>query len=204
MTAGPGYPPEPWDLRGQMHAAVFLVQRHEVPVDLPAGCRLVQVDGRVVVTTAWVDYEPGGVLSYRELMVTVLVRRGLRPMPTITQIWVDSPASRDGGRALWGIPKELARFEFDGAHWRASDDDGRLADGTVRPRWRLPGRWPLRFAVVQWSDGRAKVSPVRASAGLAVAGTQFRADPAGPLAFLAGRRPLLALSALDFRMSFGG
>jgi hypothetical protein len=199
-----GYPPEPWGLRGQLHAAVFVVPRHEVPVDVPAGCRLVQVGGRVVVTTAWVDYEPGGVLSYRELMATVLVRRGARPMPTITHIWVDSVASRDGGRALWGIPKELAAFELDGPGWQAADDHGVLARGTVRQRWRLPGRWPLRFAVAQWLDGRVKVSPVRASAAIALDRAEFAADAAGPLAFLAGRRPLLAVSVLDFRMSFGG
>ena len=57
-------------------------------------------------------------LSYRELMTTVLVRRGLRVLPTITHIWVDSETSRDGGRALWGIPKGLASFVFDGRSLR--------------------------------------------------------------------------------------
>src|SRR6185437_6313646 len=48
----------------------------------------VRVRGKLVVGAVWVDYEPGGVLSYRELMTTVLVRRGLRVLPTITHIWV--------------------------------------------------------------------------------------------------------------------
>jgi hypothetical protein len=85
-----------------------------------------------------------------------------------------------------------------------ADAHGVLASGTVRQRCRLPGRWPLRFAVAQWLDGRLKVSSVRASATMTFDRAEFTADAAGPLAFLAGRRPWLSLSALDFRMSFGG
>lgn len=202
MTAA--YPPEPWALRGQLHSSVFLVPLHEIPHDLPPGCRPVRLGGRAVVGTAWVSYEPGGVLDYRELMSTLLVRRGWRLMPHITHIWVDSEVSRDGGRGLWGIPKELAKFTVTGGEWAARDDEGPLATGTVRTRVRLPGRWPVGFRVVQWLGSAARVSPVRARAGLALARAAFDADPGGPLAFLAGRSPLLSFSLVDFRMRFGG
>lgn len=211
MTAAPArgagpvtYPPEPWHLRGQLHGSVFLVPLADVPADLPPGCRPVRLGGRGVVGAVWVSYEPGGVLTYRELMTTLLVRRGLRLLPTITHIWVDSAASRDGGRALWGIPKGLASFAFDGARLAARDDEGPLAAGSVRSVLRLPLRLPVRFSVVQWLDGRAKVSPVRASARAEVAVATFEADPSGPLAFLAGRRPLVSFSLAEFRMTFGG
>jgi acetoacetate decarboxylase len=199
-----GYPPEPWDLRGQLHGSLFLVPLHDVPLDLPPGCRPIRLAGRAVVGAVWVSYEPGGVLSYRELMTTLLVRRGWRLLPTITHIWVDSVPSRDGGRALWGIPKALASFAFAGGELAARDDEGPLATGSVRPGRRLPGRWPVRFSVVQSLDGRAKVSPVRSSASVSMARASFEADPSGPLAFLSGRRPLLSFSLGDFRMSFGG
>lgn len=199
-----GYPPEPWDLRGRLYASAFLVPADDVAVDLPPGCSLVRVGGRVVVGAIWVSYEPGGVLSYRELMTTVLVRRGLRVLPTITHIWVDSAASRDGGRALWGIPKELASFDFDGNHFAARDEAGPLARGTVRATRALPGRLPARFTIVQWLGGRAKLSPVRATAALSLARGSFEADPSGPLAFLTGRSPLASFVLGDFRMRFGG
>lgn len=198
------YPPEPWALRGQLHASVFLVPLADVPVDLPPGCRPVRLGRRAVVGTAWVVYEPGGVLDYRELMATVLVRRGWRLMPTITHIWVDSAASRDGGRALWGIPKELADFDVSTTSYAARDDRGPLAGATVNPRLWLPGRWPVGFRVVQWLGGSAKVSRVRARARLGISQVAFDADAAGPLAFLAGRRPLLSFSLGEFRMRFGG
>ncbi|MEO6885885.1 MAG: acetoacetate decarboxylase family protein, partial [Jatrophihabitantaceae bacterium] len=202
-----------WDLRGQLYTSVFLVPLAEIPVDLPPGCRPVSVGRYGIVGIAWVSYEPDGVLAYSELMSTLLVRRGLRLMPTITHIWVDNDISRDGGRRLWGIPKQLAKFAFSGvgpgtamrvpAHFSASVDDGPIADGTVRTRLWLPGRWPLGFRLVQWLDGKAKVSPVSSRARLGIGRATFVADPTGPLAFLAGRRPLLSATVADFRMSFG-
>jgi hypothetical protein len=198
-----GYPSEPWDLRGQLHASAFLVPLADVPVDVPAGCVPIRLGRFGVVGIAWVSYEPGGVMQYRELMATLLVRRGLSVMPTITHIWVDSPASRDGGRALWGIPKELAKFDFDGANLDASDDIGAIAQGTVTRRLALPGRWPSGFRVAQWLDGKPKFSPVRSRSAVELSRATFLADPTGPLAFLAGRRPFTSFSLRDFRMTFG-
>src|SRR5205085_1496829 len=127
-----------WDLRGQLHASAFLVPVADVPADVPPGWSPVRIGSRAVVGTAWVDYGPGGVLSYRELMATLLVRRGRQVVPHVFAIWVDSAASRDGGRELWGIPKELATFAFDGGRLRAHDGAGPIAEGTVGPSGRLP------------------------------------------------------------------
>lgn len=197
------YPPEPWDLRGRLHASAFLVPLHEVPVDVPAGCTPVRIGRFGVVGTAWVDYGPGGVMQYRELMATLLVRKGARVMPTITHIWVDSPASQAGGRALWGIPKQLATFDFSGSELSARDDVGPLAHSTVQPLLALPGRWPTAFSVAQWLGGKPKFSPVHSRAAIELARATFDADPSGPLAFLAGRNPIASFTMRDFRMDFG-
>jgi hypothetical protein len=193
------YPPEPWLLRGDLHTSVFLVPLADVRVDLPPGWRPMRLGRFGVVGTAWVSYRPGGVLAYEELMSTLLVRRGWRVLPTITQIWVDSPSSRDGGRELWGIPKQLAKF---GA-FLATTDDGPIAAGSVQPRITLPWRLPGGFAVVQRLTGSAKVTPVRFRALVGLSRSTFAADPSGPLAFLAGRRAFLSFSVIDFRMIFG-
>lgn len=105
------YPPSPWSLRGRMHVSVWAVPVADLPAlppDLAGAVRVLRLGRRGLVGTAWVDYRPGGDLSYRELLCAVLTRTGWRPRVTITHIWVDSAASRDGGRALWGIPKDLA------------------------------------------------------------------------------------------------
>ena len=77
-------------------------------------------DGTYVA--AFVSYEPGSPLTYSELLIArVLDRRQVE----ITDIWVDSVVSRDGGRALWAIPKEL--YDFTLEHRR------RLPDAVPRP-----------------------------------------------------------------------
>jgi hypothetical protein len=193
------YPPQPWDLRGDVQTSVFLVPLADMPVDLPPGWRPVRVGRFGVVATAWVSYRPGGVLAYEELMSTLLVRRGRRVLLTITHTWVDSAASRDGGRELWGIPKELAKF----GTFVAATEGGLIAVGAVRTRFLFAGRLRLRFSVVQRLAGAAKVTPVRVQARVGLARASLAADTGGPLAFLAGRRALLSLSVVDFRMIFG-
>ncbi len=198
------YPPEPWDLRGRLHLTVWHVPVTALPA-LPPGVRPVRLGAAALVGTAWVDYRPGGVLSYQELLAAVLVRgRGAHPEVSITNIWVDSDASRRGGRALWGIPKQLAIFDFDGPRFAATQPGGApIAHGTVRPGVAVPGRWPARYTVVQASEGALARTPVRSTAGLrhARARWEFAAD--GPLGWLAAARPLVSVSLADFRLRFG-
>jgi hypothetical protein len=205
------YPPEPWHLRGQMYLSVFLVPMRAVP-PLPevlgASARPLSFGGRAAIGAAWVDYQPGGVLHYRELLSAVLTHERGRPRVSITDIWVDSVASRDGGRRLWGIPKELADFTLD------ADDD--LVDATaatpsgapigsalVRLKRRLPGRFPLGFTVAQALGDQVRRTPVRGRSGFRTTSAAWRPDPNGPLAYLAGRRPVLSLAVTDFWLVFG-
>jgi hypothetical protein len=197
------FPPEPWQLVGQLHGSAFLVPYREIPVDLPPGCTPIRLGRLAIVGAVWVSYEPGGMMQYSELMTVLMVRQGLKILPTITHIWVDSVASRNGGRALWGIPKQLAEFSFDGNGFAARDDDGPLAASTVRAVWASPGRWPVAFQLVQWLGGKAKLTPVHSKAGVSLSRATFDADPTGPLAFLSERSPFLSFSLRDFQMSFG-
>lgn len=204
------YPPEPWDLHGRSLVSAFLVPAREAP-PVPAGLRPLRLLGRVVVAAAWVVYEEPSPLTYRELMTTVLVREGWRPRVCITHIWVDSPASVAGGRELWAIPKDLADFSVPGSGTDGAYDmrlrTAEVAATATRGVRRLPIRLPLRFRIAQ--DGVVHgrpgltVSPVSLSSPIGVGRASWRVDPAGPVGFLAGRRPLLTLAALRFRMRFG-
>ena len=202
-----GYPPEPWHLRGQMHLTVWRMPIAGLPA-LPPGLTPVRWGGCALVGTAWVVYEPGGVLSYRELLVAVPVWHGARLRASITDIWVDSASSLQGGRELWGIPKELATFDVAGSRFAASAPDGRpIARGTVAPRAGLPGRWPARYTVVQdigvQDVGELVVTPVRSRAAFRLIHTSWEFALDGPLAWLATARPWLSTSLRDFRLSFG-
>jgi hypothetical protein len=192
------YPDEPWHLVGQMHLSAWLVPVSTAPaVDVP-DVRVLRLAGRAVVAAAWVVYEPGSDLEYRELMVTVLVRQGWRVRPSVTAIWVDSPASRAGGRELWGVPKELARFQVDGTSMEMAVDDRRV--GVTTALAGSLGRWPVRFSIAQRLAGRLAVTPVAVRARVRRSRTTWDGDlPGVPTS----RRPLLGLSLTDVRMRFG-
>ncbi|GAA3227957.1 acetoacetate decarboxylase family protein [Dactylosporangium siamense] len=195
------YPPSPWSLRGRMHVSVWAVPLASVPA-VPSAVRPFRLFGRAFIGTAWVDYQPGGDLSYRELLSAVLTRDGWRPRVTITHIWVDSVASRDGGRELWGIPKDLASFSLSGTAASALTPDGAIASARLSGRG-LPPRLPVGFRVLQDLAGRLVTTPVRSTARYGPARVAWTIAPDGPLRFLAGRRPLLSFVAADFRMRFG-
>ncbi len=207
------YPPEPWHLRGQMYLSIFLIPRRdlpELPPVLAAAVRPVTAGGRVAVGAAWVSYEPGGVLHYKELLSAVLVHERGRPRVSITDIWVDSVASREGGRNLWGIPKELAAFTLDAeneplvdATITAPEAAEPFASALVRLRRRLPGRFPLGFTGAQALGGQVRRTPVRGRSGLRAADVAWRPEPGGPLGHLAGHRPVLSLAITDFWLVFG-
>ncbi|XVS67080.1 acetoacetate decarboxylase family protein [Actinosynnema sp. CA-299493] len=193
------YPPEPWELHGRACVSVWLVRATALP---PLPVPPVTVFGRAVVGTAFVDYRPPG-LAYHEVLAAVLVRRGWRFGVSITRIWVDSPASRAGGRELWGIPKELAGFEWD-RDLTASARDERGPIATVRARApRFDVRLPAAGSTWQaFGDGVAR-TPLRVTGRVAPVRARWHIDPAGPLAWLLPHRPLVGVAVRRMRMTFG-
>jgi hypothetical protein len=191
-----------------MRVAVFAVPAADVPALPPELARLalLRAGRHALVGAAWVEYGPGGVLEYLELLVAVATRDRWRPRVTITDIWVDSVASRDGGRELWGIPKDLGRFTItdnEAAATTSRDTDAALASASLSARLRLPGRWPVRFRVTQALHGAAKTTPVRATARLGLGRSRWSVPAGSPLSWLRGRRPLLTAELGEFRMTFG-
>jgi hypothetical protein len=187
-TPSTGYPPSPWSMRGQLYLSLWRI-------------------GRRLVGTAFVDYRAGSELEYGELLRARLTRAGGRPAVTITDIWVDSPASRAGGRALWAIPKELAVFRLEhGSVFRgeAQDEDGLLAAAEFTGHRRLPGRLPYRSRTRQQrDDGDVVAAPLSGTASVRPARASWEFPGGGPFADLRGRRPLLSVVLDDFALRFG-
>lgn len=204
------FPPEPWQLGGSMLATVWTVDpadvRRRVDPYLPDGVRPVTAGGRAFVMTAFVRYEPGSVLSYDELLVAVIARRGLSPITTIPQIWVDSPASVRGGRTLWGIPKQLAAFE---QTWgrsitgTASADGVPLASVRATQGLRLPGWRRVPLPNGHRLDGRTTFADVQALGRLHLARATWKIPAESPLAWITRGRPWISLALRDMTIRFG-
>jgi acetoacetate decarboxylase len=162
-----------------------------------------------VYTAAFVDYQEGSVLSYRELLVARLVRDGRVPRIRLTDMWVDSESSRRGGRSLWAMPKELADLRWSeqrlGPTAQASGDAGVGGAPIAAARFtavRAPAlRTPLRLSTTQErEDGTMVVASATGSARSTpcLGSWDFTAD--GPLGWLRGRRPVLSLRLADLRI----
>jgi hypothetical protein len=160
---------------------------------------------------AFVDYQEGSVLSYRELLVARLVRDGRVPRVRVTDMWVDSETSRAGGRSLWAMPKELADLRWSqqgvGPAARASGDAGVGGAPIAAARFtavRVPAlRAPVRLSTAQErEDGTTVVGSATGSARSTpcLGSWDFAAD--GPLGWLRGRRPVLSLRLADLRIRF--
>ncbi|MEU2430172.1 acetoacetate decarboxylase family protein [Streptomyces sp. NPDC007861] len=189
------FPPPPWRATGRMWLATTECT-HEIaiPSDLDA------VGGARRLVIGLVRYEEG-TLRYDELVVGSVVRSGRRIGVLAQHIWVDDPASLWGGRRLWGIPKQLASFDWDGPAVHVTSGGSHLAELLVRPAasWLLP---PLPLPATGFGrlgDHRVFL-PGRMRARLAPATIEI-GHWAPPLPPITGTR-LRALVAVRCRFAF--
>ena len=199
------YPAAPWPLVGSLCLSLFRLARG-VDADHPKG----------LYGAAFVSYEEGSPLTYSELLVA-------RPLSTdthgrrvtITDIWVDSPASVAGGRELWGIPKGLCDFSFESAHtgplstteWSARIGRTPIAAARFRDVSRAAVRLPFKGGTWQPgiadTDGEERTATLQGSSKALPARAHWDVNPDGPLGWLAGARQLASFRQAAFRMSFG-
>lgn len=203
------YPAAPWQLTGQLWMSLF---RLAEPVDdlRPAG----------TYAAAFVSYEPGSVLTYSELLVARALRTGPRGSGagigvSITDIWVDSPDSMAGGRALWAIPKDLADFELETVRrgplttteWSSRTGRRPVAEARFTDLSRASVRLPFRGRTSQpgiaETHGEERSATLRGSAKVLPCRGRWELAPDGPLGWLRGGRRLGSFRMADFSMDFG-
>lgn len=204
------YPPEPWQLGGSMLMTMWRLPtadvRREAERYVPEGVRLATAGRHALLFTAFVRYTPGSVLSYDELLVAAVGRRGASPVAVIPHIWVDSPASVAGGRELWGIPKGLADFE---QSWenplvaRASVEGRELASVRAAQGVRLPGWHRLPMPTAQRLDGHDAYAQVQSLGRLHLGSAAWSFPDDSPLAFITRGRPLVTSVLRQMTIRFG-
>lgn len=191
------YPSPPWTLRGQLWLSLFYAAR-------PG-------EERSLVTVGWVSYEAGSTLEYAELLVARPLKVDDTRRVTVEQMWVDSPTSLEGGRSIWGMPKELADFTLDQgglgpagrAAWSATVDGAPLASASFADANGVAPRTPVRTSTWQTrDDGSEVVGRARGSArSLPCLGHwDFAAD--GPLGWLHGHQPVSSFRLRDVDASY--
>lgn len=191
------YPPAPWQMHGQLWVSLFRVRPGDHPDREPG-----------VYGVALVKYEEPSPLTYGELLVARPVDKAVN----ITDIWVDSPASVAGGRALWAIPKDLCDFHLDiathgpvtRAAWDVSLDGQPIVSARFTDVARAGLRLPFKGSTWQQrEDGEEVTAALTGSSKALPARSHWSFAPDGPLGWLAGKRTIASFRQADFEMSFG-
>jgi hypothetical protein len=199
------YPAAPWQMVGSLWLSLFRLAKG-VDELRPAG----------IYGAAFVSYEEGSPLTYSELLVA-------RPVTTeehgrrvsITDIWVDSPASVAGGRELWAIPKGLCDFTLESGHtgplsrteWSATLERRPIASARFtdvsRAALRLPFKGGTWQPGIDATNGEERTATLQGSSKTLPCRGVWDFDANGPLAWLRDARPLASARMAGFRMSFG-
>jgi len=111
------YPLAPWSLQGKALISFHAVDIAAMQSFLPATLEILPIfPGKTLGGLYLSSYEDGSVLTYNELIVFCgLVRYGDRISAWVTHIYVDQPQSVAGGQNIWGLPKQLASFQWSGS-----------------------------------------------------------------------------------------
>ena len=197
------YPPAPWHMHGQLWLSLFRVREGDHPDREPG-----------VYGVALVRYEEPSPLTYGELLVAHMVSTGSKPPKavSITDIWVDSPASVAGGRELWAIPKDLCDFTFRSepqglftrTTWTTSIGDRPIASAWFTDASRFAPRLKFKGNTRQQREsGEAVTASLTGSSKAMPCRGAWSFDPDGPLGWLHGKHTLASFRQADFTMSFG-
>lgn len=119
-------PAPPWQMSGTMAMGIFRLTR---PPEVPAPLRRVMPRHIAVVV---IRYRTG-TLSYDEFVIGLPVRHGPQVGICVTSIWVNDQTSLQGGRRLWGLPKQPARFAWTRNGVGITDRAGVLASISISP-----------------------------------------------------------------------
>lgn len=108
------YPPPPWTIQGHGFLSLHLLDVEQVRSVIPDQFQVISVfPGKTVGGVLIASYGATSTLIYNELIVVSgLVSCANQVGSWISHIYVDNPDSVAGGRAIWGLPKELAHFQW--------------------------------------------------------------------------------------------
>jgi hypothetical protein len=173
---------------------------------LPPGFRALAFAGRAVGVLALIEYVPPSPLVYAELAwMPCIVSAGGKHGYYIAKMYVDSRDSLAGGREIWAIPKQMARFSITSDAATVDTEDGAHIELALKKRGPAV---PLNAATGTLQSRAGEIVRFRGKGVARVASgglTVKRADGTGGwLGWTGARRlPGLGVALTDFALTMG-
>ncbi|MDX2096187.1 MAG: acetoacetate decarboxylase family protein [Leptolyngbyaceae cyanobacterium bins.59] len=183
------YPSAPWSLQGFALLTLHPISVEQARSHVPPSLQIFEVwPGYTLGGVYLATYESGSTLQYNELIVVAALARHSSNHwgACISHIYVDNPDSVEGGREIWGLPKELAHFSWqqgDRPSITVKQDEQLLCCLTYQNSFNLWRQSFTGFAFGQhlaqllWFSAKAIVNPGFSQATLEIPST----SPFGPL-----------------------
>lgn len=137
------YPPAPWKLQGHALQTLHLVDINRSRTLIPSELEIVSLlPGKTLGGVYLSVYEAGSILEYNELIVVAaLVRYQGKIGAWISHIYVDNLDSVAGGREIWGLPKEMAKFIWEKDRISVYQNDRQLCNLKYQKGWMSFSTW---------------------------------------------------------------
>jgi hypothetical protein len=195
MSSTQNYPPAPWNLQGYGFLAIQLLDIDNVSAFVPIALDIIPIlPGKTLGGLYVATYPAESTLLYNELIiVSAIVRYKTQIGAWISHIYVDHPGSVAGGREIWGLPKEMAQFDWQGDRSAVQVyQHGKQLCG-LKNRWLLPG-WtqPIAGSVFSELDGKLEVFTAQSKLKWQLASLEVEVSSESPFA------------ALGFSQTWGG
>ena len=122
------YPAAPWKLKGYAVQTLQLVNIEQACKFIPSELEIVSLlPGKTLGGIYISCYESDSFLEYNELIVVPgFVRYREKIGVWISHIYVDDRDSVAGGREIWGLPKEMAKFTWNNGSVNVSQNNREL------------------------------------------------------------------------------
>ncbi|MEQ9671982.1 acetoacetate decarboxylase family protein [Coleofasciculus sp. G2-EDA-02] len=198
------YPPAPWTLQGYSIQTLHLFDIAKVHPFVPSELEIISVlPGKTLGGIYAAFYALGSTLTYSELIIVSAVTRYAGKFGTwISHIYVDNADSMEGGREIWGLPKELAQFRWElGECSGVNVHQGDQLLCSISYDWQLPQwRQPLSLPSFSALGSNLLSFEGKGEIGLSLIGVKVQIPVQSPFSTLGLDQPLLGFYGNQLRL----
>lgn len=188
------YPQPPWKLKGDAFLTLQLLDIARVRPLMPTELNIISLlPGKTVGGVYLSKYTSDSVLEYSELIIIAgFTSYKGKFGGWVSHIYVDNPDSVAGGREVWGLPKQLAQFNWTEHSVTVSQADKLLCTLNYH---RQSFGLPLKLSASAFSTINSNLSifPATVGANFALVSSKLEIPSTSPFASLNISQPIITV-----------